>query len=258
MSLNNLFSILKGGAGSGNIGHAGRIGHRGGSAPKGGSSNPLLDRPASGKLANILGITEDEVKTMLDKAFSYKDEETGYMAVMNDLTIVDDRSIGIHGSIRDKNGNRVGQFQRTINPDKSVHHDYFEMDEGSQGSGFGSRFYKNAEDAYKEAGVKRVVLTANETVGGYAWARMGFDFAHNTQKFSLNDKFSHEYRQRYGKMPTHTEELLPYEMAAYVGPDGHRLGKDVLLGSQWDGVKNLSDTDLGYQVGKEYYASKGK
>lgn len=38
MTLNNLFSILKGGAGSGNIGHAGVPGKRGGSAPKGGVS----------------------------------------------------------------------------------------------------------------------------------------------------------------------------------------------------------------------------
>lgn len=35
MSLNYLFSKLKGGAGSGNIGHAGIPGHQGGSAPKG-------------------------------------------------------------------------------------------------------------------------------------------------------------------------------------------------------------------------------
>lgn len=35
VKLTSLFYILKGGAGSGNIGHAGRIGHRGGSAPKG-------------------------------------------------------------------------------------------------------------------------------------------------------------------------------------------------------------------------------
>lgn len=34
MTLNNLFSILKGSFRSGNRGHAGRIGHRGGSAPK--------------------------------------------------------------------------------------------------------------------------------------------------------------------------------------------------------------------------------
>lgn len=33
MTLNNLFSKLKGGAGSGNLGHAGRPGHHGGSAP---------------------------------------------------------------------------------------------------------------------------------------------------------------------------------------------------------------------------------
>lgn len=35
MSLNNLFRVLKGGAGSGNRGHAGIPGHRGGSAPTG-------------------------------------------------------------------------------------------------------------------------------------------------------------------------------------------------------------------------------
>lgn len=35
MSLSSFFSILKGGAGSGNWGHSGRLGKRGGSAPKG-------------------------------------------------------------------------------------------------------------------------------------------------------------------------------------------------------------------------------
>lgn len=43
MSLDSLFSRLKGGAGSGNIGHAGRPGHHGGSAPKGGSVLTKID-----------------------------------------------------------------------------------------------------------------------------------------------------------------------------------------------------------------------
>lgn len=48
MSLTNLFSRLKGGAGSGNIGHAGRVGHRGGSAPKtGGAFGGILNNSST-------------------------------------------------------------------------------------------------------------------------------------------------------------------------------------------------------------------
>lgn len=79
MTLNHLFSTLKGGAGSGNIGHAGRLGKHGGSAPKGitSISNSILKtenykevKKKADKqikvLANEYGITEKEYKTQLE------------------------------------------------------------------------------------------------------------------------------------------------------------------------------------------------
>lgn len=257
MSLNNLFSILKGGAGSGNIGHAGRIGHRGGSAPK------------NGLIAGLLG---KDAAAQIIKAYSYQDKESGYSTTIDEIYQLSldsffrapdgsDRlgkdSVLIKGRVLDKDGNQVGDFKRRINNDKTVEHHSFEMKEEAQNQGFGGRFYKHSEEAYKQAGIEHVLLVANVSVGGYAWARMGFDFASKVDKKEMTDRFKDAYKSRYGE-PSKDVPKTAYEMAAYVGPDGRRLGKDVMLFSDWAGKKNLSDTDIGYQVGKEYYASKGK
>lgn len=81
MTLNHLFSTLKGGPGSGNWGHAGRLGKHGGSAPKGISSvlsniiktdnykkvKEKADKQIK-ELAQIYGITEEQYKTKLEDA----------------------------------------------------------------------------------------------------------------------------------------------------------------------------------------------
>lgn len=64
MSLTNLFSKLKGGSGSGNLGHAGIIGKRGGSAPKGTISISPEQAGTLQAWENALGVTlpEDDGK----------------------------------------------------------------------------------------------------------------------------------------------------------------------------------------------------
>lgn len=79
MTLNHLFSTLKGGKGSGNIGHASVPGHRGGSAPSGmssisqnifGTENYQKVKATADKqikvLADEYGITEEEYKNKLE------------------------------------------------------------------------------------------------------------------------------------------------------------------------------------------------
>lgn len=290
-TLQSLFEILKGSSTSGNYGHSGRLGKKGGSQAGGGHGkigidrtqdiksqidsyrsnkkssddfynkewlmgNKLNNEDAASQLATILGTTPEKAKVMVGKAFSYKDEETGFTTSIDSFqpSIVRDKVV-ISGSIYDSDGIKVGNYSREIYPDGTIHHALFELDSDKQGSGFGSRFYENAEKAYKEGGIKAVHLKANLQVGGYAWGRMGFDFSDNSTRELYKSIFDFVYKRRYGKS---IEEIpnTAYEMASYVGPDGHRLGKEAMLGSSWSAYKSLKDDDIGYQVGQAYYKNK--
>lgn len=164
--------------------------------------------------------------------------------------------VTVGGHVEDKNGNRVGIFQRGINYEtKTTEHYLFEMhNTGQQGKGFGAAFTSNQEKAYLQAGMKEVKLTANLSVGGYAWAALGYDFNDGATP-QMKKTWSRQHKAKFGvdaKMPTHA-----YDVAKYKGPDGSRFGKDFLLGSEWNASKKLNPNDPGYQQGREYYRLKG-
>lgn len=91
-----------------------------------------------------------------------------------------DGAIWAEGTIHDRTGKQVGNFGRTIGVEADGHvwadHRHVEIDPGVQGAGFANEFNGNAVDWYRRAGVHGVKLTANQDVGGYAWAAQGFDF----------------------------------------------------------------------------------
>ncbi|RJR10601.1 hypothetical protein C4588_02925 [Candidatus Parcubacteria bacterium] len=213
------------------------------------------------RIGNWLGIGQDGATALIGKAFSYYDEETGYQTTVSDIKYspYEPGSITIEGTIWDKSGlNSVGYFTRTLHDDKTIHHDLFRVT-GDMAAGFGSRFYENAENAYKQGGITQIHLEANLEVGGYAWARMGFDFQTSGDRRYIKNRVAAGWRGRYrtlldvNKIPS-----KPYQIALMTGPDGHRIGKDALLGSSWYGYKNLDSKDPGYRVGRAYYRSKKK
>jgi hypothetical protein len=57
-----------------------------------------------------------------------------------------------------------------------------------QGSGFAEKFNQNLYSWYRQSGIRFVDIKANIDVGGYAWARAGYDFRSPTAaKFFLQD-----------------------------------------------------------------------
>lgn len=68
-------------------------------------------------------------------------------------------------------------FTRDLNTKtRTVVHDSMEVNVRYQGRGIADRFLKESEDRYREAGFREIKLTAAMDVGGYAWARAGFDW----------------------------------------------------------------------------------
>lgn len=80
------------------------------------------------------------------------------------------------GHIRNKHGDGVGFFERTIQRDpvsKKLYasFEYLSINESEQGKGLAARFNREVEKRLVDTGVTRVRVDAALTVGPYAWAR---------------------------------------------------------------------------------------
>ncbi len=255
---------------SGHWGHVGIPGHRGGSASRYDRALRWLQDKKGGAAARV-GDLEDcfEFATGNKDSWVYlqdleiTDPKTGFNAEITEIT-ESYGDIHIVGRINAQNGNQIGTFSRFFSRSGDVHHSSFEMDENVQGRGFGTIFYKQSEDAYVRMGMKTVSLFADMDIGGYAWARMGFDWKYHDVRRFFNESFLAEYARRAGPNDPPSSSLPyfehPWELAAYqrkLASGDIVSGKEFLLGKSWDGVKFLNPDSLSYQVGREYYKAKG-
>jgi GNAT superfamily N-acetyltransferase len=169
-----------------------------------------------------------------------------------------------HYEIQDERGTRIGAATRTYYHDVDsketrVVHDLLQMSTGVQGQGYGTKFLKASEEHYRETGVRQAELYANIDVGGYAWARNGFQWASDADMATVMNNFESNpdlmgpkakadyeaikvraqkaYDNKIPSMrPTPFEfseigrgEILPdYDMHA---------GKAYMLGTHWNGIK---------------------
>ena len=111
----------------------------------------------------------------------YKGEFAGFRT---SVSRVEEYAEGVRitGEVTDRNGSPVGDFVREILPEEGVliaYHSSLILNDSIQGQGFAEAFNAHMIDRYREMGLDRIELEANIDVGGYAWARAGFDFKHN-------------------------------------------------------------------------------
>lgn len=164
----------------------------------------------------------------------------------------------IGGTFSDASGRRIAEYSITLTPGKA-HHGHLVIADDQQGAGLAALAVEALEDQYKSIGVKQVTLIANYEVGGYAWARMGYDFIDAYQEEPINDAFAMRLSREKGLAPVemtgdpdykrfvklhHAWQKATYEY------NGVKIGKEVMLGSQWDAVKVLGGE--GDRIGEEY------
>ena len=214
---------------------------------------------AEGKLRELemAGGTQAGVASYVAGLVEYVDEETGYG--FSNITFDE---YTVDANIVDREGKAIGIINREFDHDsKVVDHTGMKLNwSDMEGKGFGSRFYHESEKAYKQAGFEAVTLNANLDVGGYAWARMGYDAQESSDFTSAAWSLNTQHYLKYGEfIPTEVKSNVRSmsDIAAFTGPDGQRLGKAALLGTSWLATKNLDDNDPGYQAGIEYYRQKG-
>lgn len=219
----------------------------------------------------------ERVSALARELYDFEDPETGLHTEVTSVRPaqgIAHRGAGIviDMRIRDAEGNDVGFAKRTLRSDPATgrmtaRHASMELEEDVQGGGFGRRFNEQAYAGYRQMGVPHVTLTADDTVGGAAWAAQGFDWLEDADARDMARRFSTGIQSlQDGPIKTEVQALLaratpegwaqgtfpsPYEfyMLGAEHPRERRLpsgrmtqtwfGREQMLGSMWEGVLRL-------------------
>lgn len=231
------------------------------------------------KLADITGKAKASNRTTVAAAQKiYGGTFGGLNVKINEATITYSNSMVIAGDITNADGHRVGTFTRTIarptDGEPYAVHGSLYLSPKVHGQGFGEEFNANAIKWYRDNGVKSVHLFAADDVGGYAWARAGYDWGNKSapegvlkrlraasepsdmgvsvngnsipgdrleaQRQLARDLLDRFKTAEFGSVGYPT----PYEVSQLgrwpgAGKDDMWIGKAIMLGSSWKGVRYL-------------------
>lgn len=159
----------------------------------------------------------------------------------------------------------IGEMTRSVGLGGTAIHSSFMLHDKWQGRGYGRDLTESHMRVWKAMGLKEIRLTANDDVGGYAWARYGWS--------TLSDEKLEDFRQQLrsrldeahaaGKITDelhqHGQELLSaatgmWDIAGFrLGPVS---GKDLLVGAIWAGSFDLTDGSPNMEQWQLYRATR--
>lgn len=126
---------------------------------------------------------------------------------------------------------------------KYVDHELFSLDRKMQGQGVSRKVFKALYEQYRVAGVERIELYANIDIGGYAWARYGFCVKSRNEAISairFSALTARQEKRIVDLIDGHFDaSSSPFQMNKIASLP---YGKKALLGSYWDGMLDLTDT----------------
>lgn len=261
------YETTKGGPGSGNWGHSGLAGTWGGSSPT--KTAKFFPAPSASRYFPKDWLSPDdkaqksiEIMKKMSGKHSSGLEVAGvvqYNEAINKKTVRFDGQI-YNGDIV------VGTVIVEYFPDLLIGEiKEIMLDKSIQGTGFGKRYVGHIEDILIEMGARELTLTATASVGGYFWAKAGYDFRSREGRDSVQRRLEEVWKKRYPtkKIPSvaMSSRAHAWEIAALRGHDGYKIGKEAMLGSSWFGGKVVAGEysqymgidDTGYKIGKDYY-----
>jgi hypothetical protein len=207
---------------------------------------------------------QPDLANLIYNAYEFSDPVTGYSSFVTSVEPSSGPGIFVKGYVTNNTGTTAAYFDRTIS-EGGVGNDRYATEIKDQGKGFGAAFYKNQEDYMTAAGCKRMDLVANSDIGGYAWARMGYEFLSPKFREKIQAKAELQWYEWFessrdpNKVFTPVPQLNhPWEYAAMTSPwdTDMRFGQALLLGTSWEGLKRLQTENDGIIAGELYYISK--
>jgi GNAT superfamily N-acetyltransferase len=175
--------------------------------------------------------------------------------------------VRLFGHIYNDDGAEIGRVERSFGRENGflvADHDLLELDRQAQGQGFSTAFYDELEDYYRRSDVDLIRIHAALGVGGYAWARRGFDWdphriaaSFDNLRTRINALLGHagvsdgdknilrSIRDRLDVNDVAAGWPAPRDLALLAG-DSPDLGRKLLIGSNWYGVYPLTEKGGGY------------
>lgn len=237
---------------------------------------PVTAAPGQRMAAENLFEATDPTVRLIGAQQAYEGTFGGYSTVVTDAFRAA-HIFQVKGTIFGPDGDEVGHFDRMLVRDRGTRgardgkvyaiHALLELDRDHQGQGFAEAFNSHLFDWYRESNLDRVALTANIDVGGYAWARNGYDWADKNAPKPIIRNLGLMARLDSGMIPAdrlaeqqrmaldllqrfkttkfgHPDYPTPFEVSQLgrwdgAGRDDWWIGKRALWGATWEGVKPL-------------------
>lgn len=196
----------------------------------------------------------------IEETFNFHDQASGMTAKVSSIRGGDPgRSTYVDITVTDRHGSVVGEGTRTIHAEdsKSVAHSGFHLQRDVQGQGFMTRYNQQVEQSYRDHGIERIEIHASggkvgstQMVGGYAWARAGYEFRGDSRyvvsalvlaKYGgSKSPYSPEVRAQIAKVAGNSHASpIDYAMIGHTHGAQTWPGKEIMLDMSWDGVKTL-------------------
>lgn len=220
------------------------------------------DKENVNKIMKMLQIKEEDIKDITNVM-------TNFESATVSVNSWDDVNLHIENKYKVKVGgeSKTAEFNFSLYPEKKeCHIDMVDLPKAEQGKNTGKAFLQKVEETMKRKGIHNLSLCADLSVGGYAWARMGFDFKDKadfeTAKNSItkllkqkNIKMSNEEQKKFDELKT-AKDISEFVVkgAEFTGKEWklslHKdipkdmkmhIGKAVLLGEVnfYDAVKGV-------------------
>lgn len=216
-------------------------------------------RDDKGRFGHGSGTAADLTTAAGAKAFEFTDEVTGLSVEVHQIRnpgLESGQSTYIALYIKDRQGEIVGIAEHTVlsgDPPTRARLDGLALEVASssgqalQGQGFAARYMAQVEQTYREHGVTTLSLTANIDVGGYAWARDGYDFTSHSDRATVagrakdvGRKFSAETQAQIRAVADNPHSsAIEFAMIGWQAGASTWPGKQIMLGSMWGGTKQL-------------------
>ena len=170
-----------------------------------------------------------------------------------------DGSYTVKSKLKTLDGDEAGSFQRNFseqNGQRIVYHESVTVEKNLQGKGVSKSLLRDALNLYDAQGVDSVRLSAGAKVGGYAWAKYGWELkdgeASSRLKSHINARLdaldlSESTRNEVELLrdiehPKMIWALADLEEEVEFQGQRTKLGKALLLGSGWEANLSLHDS----------------
>jgi len=218
-----------------------------------------VDGPVLGDLVPVGEPTDEETRTITAAVEArFNGTHAGFEVETTEVRAEAGKLV-VAGRVRSASGEDAGEWQREFYRDEAgavaAYHGYLQLGPEFQGQGFAKSFNATMYEWYLASGLTYVKTYADVDVGGYTWARQGWEFEQEREARRVLERVR-RYMTVDGVGPDEVaaaEALLARAEQHAFGSDGFPsafeisqlgrrpgrdpwLGKSAMLGSDWNAV----------------------